>query len=35
LAGVVMLFWGMAVAGVRLAAARQRERPSEIALLLG
>ena len=30
-----MLFSGMAVAAVGLAAARRRERPSEIALLLG
>jgi uncharacterized membrane protein len=35
LVGVVMLFSGMAVAAVGLAAARRRERPSEISLLLG
>jgi uncharacterized membrane protein len=35
LVGVVMLFAGMAVAAVGLATARRRERPSEIALLLG
>jgi uncharacterized membrane protein len=35
LVGVVTLFAGMAVAGVGLAGARRRERPSEIALLLG
>jgi uncharacterized membrane protein len=35
LVGVVMLFSGMAVAAVGLAAARRRELPSEIALLLG
>ena len=35
LVGVVMLFAGMAVAAVGLAAARRRERPAEIALLLG
>ena len=35
LLGVVMLFAGMAVAVVGLEAARRRERPSEIALLLG
>jgi uncharacterized membrane protein len=35
LLGVVMLFSGMAVAGVGFAAARRRERASEIALLLG
>jgi uncharacterized membrane protein len=35
LLGVVMLFSGMAVAAVGLAAARRRERPVEIALLLG
>ena len=33
--GVVMLFSGMAVAAVGLAAARRRERPAEIALLFG
>ena len=35
LVGVVTLFSGMAVAAVGLAAARRRERPAEIALLLG
>lgn len=35
LVGVVTLFAGMAVAAVGLAAARRRERPEEIALLLG
>jgi uncharacterized membrane protein len=35
LLGVVMLFSGMAVAAVGLAAARRRDRPDEIALLLG
>jgi uncharacterized membrane protein len=35
LVGVVTLFSGMAVAAVALAAARRRERPEEIALLLG
>ena len=35
LLGVVMLFAGMAVAGVGLEAARRRERSEEIALLLG
>jgi uncharacterized membrane protein len=35
LLGVVTLFSGMAVAAVGLAAARRRERASEIALLLG
>jgi uncharacterized membrane protein len=35
LVGVVTLFAGMAVAAVALAAARRRERASEIALLLG
>jgi uncharacterized membrane protein len=35
LVGVVMLFSGMAVAAVGLTAARRRELPSEIALLLG
>jgi uncharacterized membrane protein len=35
LVGVVTLFSGMAVAAVGLAAARRRERPEEIALLLG
>ena len=35
LVGVVTLFAGMAVAAVGLAAARRRERASEIALLLG
>ena len=35
LLGVVMLFAGMAVAAVGLEAARRRERPEEIALLLG
>ena len=35
LVGVVTLFAGMAVAAVALATARRRERPSEIALLLG
>jgi uncharacterized membrane protein len=35
LLGVVMLFSGMAVAAAGLGAARRRERPSEIALLLG
>jgi uncharacterized membrane protein len=35
LLGVVVLFSGMAVAAVGLAAARRRERPAEIALLLG
>lgn len=35
LVGVVTLFAGMAVAAVGLAAARRRERPAEIALLLG
>ena len=34
LLGVVMLFAGMAVAGVGLEAARRRERPAEIAALL-
>ena len=34
LVGVVMLFAGMAVAAVGLTAARRRERPAEIALLL-
>jgi uncharacterized membrane protein len=33
--GVVTLFAGMAVAAVGLVAARRRERPAEIALLLG
>jgi uncharacterized membrane protein len=33
--GVVILFSGMSIAGVAHAAARRRERPSEIALLLG
>jgi uncharacterized membrane protein len=35
LVGVVVLFSGMAVAAVGLAAARRRERSEEIALLLG
>jgi uncharacterized membrane protein len=35
LVGVVMLFSGMAVAAVGLAAAQRRERSAEIALLLG
>jgi uncharacterized membrane protein len=35
LLGVVTLFAGMAVAAVGLEAARRRERPAEIALLLG
>ena len=35
LVGAVMLFSGMAVAAVGLATARRRERPDEIALLLG
>ena len=35
LLGVVMLFSGMAVAAVGLLAARRRDRPEEIALLLG
>jgi uncharacterized membrane protein len=35
LVGVVTLFAGMAVAAVGLAVARRRERPAEIALLLG
>jgi uncharacterized membrane protein len=35
LLGVVMLFAGMAVAAVGLEAARRRERPEEIGLLLG
>jgi uncharacterized membrane protein len=35
LVGVAFLFSGMSIAGVAHAAARRRERPSEIALLLG
>jgi uncharacterized membrane protein len=35
LAGVVLLFSGMILAGFALAAARRRERPGEIAALLG
>lgn len=35
LLGVVFLFSGMSIAGVANAAARRRERPSQIALLLG
>jgi uncharacterized membrane protein len=35
LVGVVMLFSGMAIAAVGLLAARRRERPSEVSLLLG
>lgn len=34
-AGAILFFAGMAVAAVGLAAARRRERPSEVALLLG
>jgi uncharacterized membrane protein len=35
LLGVVALFSGMSIAGVAHASARRRERPSEVALLLG